>query len=1402
MGLINSISTVPMTLMKFASSIFSSVPNFLAAKVGFEGAVSSLFNGISKIMYFVAKWMLYVLDILFSFIRQLSGLEMKYDSLESMVSKESDFVFNMLFTATDLINPIIRNLIGLSIALIIFFAILAVVKTQFNSLKSKTPADIKGVLKDTGRAFVLLVVTPMIAIMGIVGSNLLLQSLYRATNTTNSNSISSSLFSVSATSASAYRIYAQEDMRIPITFDFTEHAEILEYYKNHAITKEFREYVNSNKNLIYYLGYKPFTEGKFSAFSTMNDTRVIDPNSTQAVNAKNYYQVYDRTTEAYEALNSTTVNSYKKISAYRPEYFVMADVIDFGIETSTMLYFKTIQEVLETISQTGDDYLFNSTVALYKIQFLDSDLKVIKRQFESVDTATETASSYTTYKEIYKGSWSVIRFTSTYYDVNSESEPSKKMQIQYNHVRDAVDEIQGAKFIMTVQQSLKRAETRQEYVEGALTTITEDVVHTYYYPLTIGLLQGNEFVFDSEYIQTGQLIAAKGIFSQERYGYPVPTAIRISEDGSEVQFYRHDIESVTVGDSDQAGTGTMKAEEDKGGFLSWIKKLFAFLNPNFDVKIDQDALVTAYQYSETVVNVLPSGKLNVSYMFEDGFSNNLLNFATGVVNVVNASKGEESVEQMGIHGLLLENVFIPNKINMIILICGSLMLVKIVFTAIFQLINRGYELFLTIIVYPTACATIPIMDKDDGYKTWMTTFVSRLFSTYGLVLGLNFVLMLFPVIAELEVFTAGEIALSKPIMRFRNLFSTIRTVATIGIVQAPISFEFLAGFLNMVVVIIFQLVAFTLLETIPETISRITKSAPLRGVNPIESAKKVLKVVAAIVKTISSVVGGIKDFIMIAGDIGGKREEVIRNAKMKVKGFLPGSEIVESAKDFGNMQKKKHEQKEAMNELKDAMNTAKVSGKDEKDKTPEEKEQDKKSAKEIQDKFNKVLEAQDNYQKALADPRGNRLAEDDKRRANERKGLDENGRVSSRDEGDEGKDLSHRTKRQLKKEKKRAKKIVKRLEKEQKLANKGKRGALSAEEQASLDKYSKILENVDSAQKEQKKTGKEISQAEKTIKKLTKKRGETSLTPEEEAQLQAAEATVEKGKQAEVDNKNARTQEKTERKEKARKRKKDAKAEEKNNKISRAFKRTGLGAKIAQKRYMKGVNKEANQIQNALNATGYMGARLENMTAEERKQAVESGTLTDEQKDMFAAYERLMADKSEKLGYADAVYASRAAQESNGQRMKHRFKAGRRSGNRIEKKLMKTEESEAQELEKINKELESLGATGDNSGVTAANLGRVTKLKKRRQELLSRGQFRDYWSGKKESPDGPRTGGRNAMTKKEVKQEKKGLKKRGRIQRDLVEQYGTEITESELSERTNQKLAKKKKKKKKDTSDY
>ncbi|MBQ4542099.1 MAG: hypothetical protein IJA23_04535, partial [Clostridia bacterium] len=270
MGFISSVTKIPNLMMKIASSIFSG-GSFICGASGMSKLIDAVFNFLSKIFYFVSKWMLFILDILFSFIRQLCGLEMKYDSLETMVSKESDFVFNLLFSATDTITPIIKNLIGLAVALIIFFAILAVIKTSFESLKNKSPADIKGVVTKTLRAFVLLIITPMLAIVGIVASNTILKSLYNATNTTNSNSLSAQLFSASATSASAYRIYAQNGLKIPMTFDFTKQMEIVEYYKDRPVTDEFRKYVSSVENIVF-TNYKDFNEGAFTEFRLLNDT--------------------------------------------------------------------------------------------------------------------------------------------------------------------------------------------------------------------------------------------------------------------------------------------------------------------------------------------------------------------------------------------------------------------------------------------------------------------------------------------------------------------------------------------------------------------------------------------------------------------------------------------------------------------------------------------------------------------------------------------------------------------------------------------------------------------------------------------------------------------------------------------------------------------------------------------------------------------------------------------------------------------------------------------------------------------------------------------------------------------------------------------------------------------------
>ncbi len=1352
MNFISSVTKIPNLMVKIASSIFSGGSSFICGASGFSKLIDAVFNFLSKIFYFVSKWMLFILDILFSFIRQLCGLEMKYDSLQTMVSKESDFVFNLLFTATDTITPIIKNLIGLAIALIIFFAILAVIKTSFESLKNKSPADIKGVVAKTLRAFVLLIITPMLAIIGIVASNTILKALYNATNTTNSNSLSAQLFSASATSASAYRTYAQNGLKIPMTFDFTKQLEMVEYYKDKPLTDEFREYVGSVENIIF-TNYKEFNDGAFTDFRLLNDT--YSSTGSAADRAKVYYNYYDRHPDAFSPTGSVEgVNAFKKILAYRPEYYVMADVIDFCINTGNKAYFKTVQEMLDSVADVGDENLFGSVIRMFDIKFLDGDLKQIVTR-PVTNPNTEIRSTFTSLIDVFKkDSWRLIRFESTYYDADDSSNPTRKMDIQYNHVRGATDELAGAKYIMCIGK------------EAKVWTGAGDVKHFYYYPLTIGFASGEESGFSSEFIQMNQIIAAKGIFSESTY----PTAIRQTEDGAEIQFYRHNLITVTVGDPNAVGTGGMKAEEKKSGLAKFFQKLTALLNPKVDANIDTEQVVTAYSYEEVIVNNLASGTLSLSYMFEDSFTSFLGGIVNGASNAIRSGSGAEGTEQIGLFGLKLENVFIPRKINMIVLVMGSLLLLKIVFTSIFVLINRGYELFLTIIIYPTACATIPI--DEAGYQQWTRTYVGRLFSTYGLILGLNFVLMLFPIISNLEVFTAAEIALSKPLMRFKNLFSLG------GII--PISLEFLAGFLNLICVILFELVAFTLLETLPETISQIVGAANVKGINPIETFAKAFRVVMSVITTVASEGSGFFKslwdmFLAISPNkkardqararIKQKTKDKMDQMKKKAKSFVPGSALVDAAKDKKNLNEKKNAQKDAMANLKESMAGGKKvpdeknPGK-ERDMTPEER------AKDVEDSFNKMLEAQSSYSAALKDPRGNREAEDEKKKDAEESGLDE----SSRDDEDmehdengeetgEAADVSHKSKRQLKKAKKRQKAIVKNLKRKQTL------GTITPEEEKSLARQEKKLAKTEDALGEKK----DYAKAKKEMTKLQKKQGAGALTAGEQNELNMYTAKVEQFEAAHAKGKDKQVAQ--ERKAESKERKKGkaaaAKEAEKQKKIRQKF---TSGSKISQRMYMKSNERTQARMAKKLGKNGIRPEDVSdpsNLSAKQRRQLAkynQAGSQLDSAR-------QVMTD------YADTKAKYDAQRQAHYDMYRNRNKAGTRSGSKILAKTRGGEADRDTQLKLIETQLEAI----KKQGVDGSNLKKYQELQQRKAKLEGEQKFQERWATQTTKP------------KEQLKAESKAYRQR---EKQSAYQYDTKTydkAQAEIEKEARKRLKAKKK---------
>ncbi len=1351
MGLTSLISNVPTFMMNLSSSIFSSgsTVNFLSAASSSESFMDTLFIFLAKLGYFSAKWMLYLLDILFSYIQQLCGLNMSFESLEKMVSKESDFVFNLLLTARDTITPIIRNLIGLAVALIIFFAILAVIRNIFNSSKNGGPADLKSVARDSIRALVLLIITPMLAIVGIIASNTILISLYNATNTSQSTSVSTQLFSASTVSANSYRIYAQSDGRIPITFDFSKDDEIIEYYESHPVTPEFREYMKSDQNLIYNTS-KMFENATYYTFTGLNDVLSHGTGSIER-NVNEYYGIYDRSAAAFGSMTeegASKVDAYKKIQAYKPEYFVMADVIDFCIETGDSAYFKTIEEVLQSIVITNNERLLASTIRNYNIQFLNDDLKELRLVGLAVNPATQITTPQSNYIDLFNdGDWSVIRFTSTYYDADVNSEPVKKMDIQYNHVRGAVDELYGAKYIMALE----------------LVDFRNNVSTPYFAPLSIGGSVNGKFGFESKFIQRGQIVAAKGIFSESKF----PTAITQSKDKTEVQFYRQNLSAITLGDTSQVAGGSLtveKEEEKSGGFLSKIwDAITSLFKPKASATIDEQAIVITYKAETTTVNVLSAGKLSISYMFEDALSNGI----GSVVTSVRQFASNEEVEQIGVFGLNLTNLYYANKINILVLVVGAFILIKITFTAVFALINRSYELFLTIMIYPTACATIPF--DDNGYKQWTKTYTQRLFSTYGLILGVNFVLMLFPIISEIQFFEAGELALSKPLMRFRNLFNGVAKVATLGAVQAAISVEFLASFLNLIVVILFELVAFTLLETIPETISQITGASNVQGINPIESMGKVLKVMAGITKTVFTGIGGIKDilFAMVPTKHNRSREKIKAKIKEKadkaldgVKSFVPGSEIVRSAKDMKYLHDKKKQQKDAMKDLKEKLDSSTNSKED------------------IQKAFDAVLKSQQAYTNAINDPRKAREADASEQRKQDRLGL---GSSRDDDEADEESGESeYKTDRELKKEKKRYDAIVKRLKKKEK------REGLSQEEQKSLDTYTRLSDSRQN-QMANRVSKSQFEQAQGTVQMLEamKASGQT-LTEDEEKQLESAQAMVDKYQ--DVQSKTSLSSRMAHAKEKKAEEKKATKEAEARKKMISAFSHVDLQSRMQQAKYLKemdasiatavadleGINQDMNKVYAMINQDDEaFNASLEGIASKDVQAKIK-------------ALREAEMQKATMLGYLDREQQARVQRGVNLQEYKNR------NANPNGKRKNESYADKEANYEADKADLEAKIAELKAQGISSGNIQEYNKLMAQKQKLESQHKYyTENWQ--------PSQG----KTKQELAQERNNRRQREQWEAEAVDELqeqGEALTSEniqKLVEQKRQEFLKKKYKKRK-----
>ncbi|MBQ7452674.1 MAG: hypothetical protein IJS68_00165, partial [Clostridia bacterium] len=147
-------------------------------------------------------------------------------------------------------------------------------------------------------------------------------------------------------------------------------------------------------------------------------------------------------------------------------------------------------------------------------------------------------------------------------------------------------------------------------------------------------------------------------------------------------------------------------------------------------------------------------------------------------------------------GVKMQNIFQASRLNLIVLVAATILVFKILMQSMWGLIKRIYMITILMMIMPGVAGLMPL---DDGKKfgSWVSELVKNIFSAYGVLIALNLYFVLVPVIDSATA----------------NLFSTNladypSTIRNSILLRRP-------ELLNVLAALLFNLVALTLLQTLP-----------------------------------------------------------------------------------------------------------------------------------------------------------------------------------------------------------------------------------------------------------------------------------------------------------------------------------------------------------------------------------------------------------------------------------------------------------------------------------------------------------------------------------------------------------------------------------------------------------
>lgn len=289
------------------------------------------YETLVRVFYAIGHWMLTIIDFIFVFVRQLIGMNTDFTSIEEVT--QGDIIFQFIFNEN--VVKIIRNLLIFSIVLLILFSIFAILKSEFDYATGREARGTKNIIVNALRSLFLMALVPLVAIGSIIMSNAILKSLYMVTSGGNATlSMGTQIFIASTYDANAYRRYANQNLKIPITFNFsgvTSSDNLSGYYSDGTVAEMEEALKNFQNQDVWTRGYKTFLMFASNGFLNMDDVDELDRRYLKEDKISPYHSVYD-------------INLYSRSE----QYFIMADVVEYAMKQNIPVYFKSLKDVYDS----------------------------------------------------------------------------------------------------------------------------------------------------------------------------------------------------------------------------------------------------------------------------------------------------------------------------------------------------------------------------------------------------------------------------------------------------------------------------------------------------------------------------------------------------------------------------------------------------------------------------------------------------------------------------------------------------------------------------------------------------------------------------------------------------------------------------------------------------------------------------------------------------------------------------------------------------------------------------------------------------------------------------------------------------------------------------------------------